>query len=57
VNADFTDYTRTLEAILASDPNGLQFQVPTDDELRAGRSIVEAADELGTQFKAPDWTQ
>ena len=56
-NADFEDYTKTLQAILASDPNGLQFTVPSEDEFRAGRAIVEAADELGTRFEAPTWVQ
>jgi hypothetical protein len=57
VNQDFTDFTRTLEVILADDPNGAQFTVPSEDEFRAGREIVEAADELKTQFKPDQWFQ
>jgi hypothetical protein len=56
-NTDFTDYTRTLEAILAIDPNGSQFTVPSEDEFRAGREIVAAEDDLRTRLKATEWVQ
>ena len=57
VNNDFVGDTRTLEAILADDPNGLQFTVPDEAEFLAGREIVQIEDEIGTRLKAPLWVQ
>jgi hypothetical protein len=52
-----TDYTRTLEAILADDPTASQFTVPSEDEFRAGREVVAAEDDLRTRLKATEWVQ
>ena len=57
VNTDFADYTKTLEAILANDPNASQFTVPSEEEFRAGREVVEAEDHLRTRLSATEWIQ